>query len=372
MPKPSTEVDSRRALVRVVVVTPLGRGGRGGIDRLMDELRTEFETRPPEGLDVAFATSRGPHALVLSPFYLLATMLQLAVRKASGRVDLVHINLSQDGSAYRKMAIAGLCRMLNLPYVIHLHGSHFDRFWDCASPRLDRALTRLFSHAASIIVLGNHWSHYVGRKLPAAADRIVIMPTASRDVPLSQPKRDASRPVQILFLGQLGPRKGTPQLLAALDRIRQNDRWRTVLAGDGDIDAARAKLKALELDGRCTVTGWVSDEQVGMLLASSDILVLPSFDEGLPLSIVEACAHAMAIVTTPVGAIEDVIQPEQTGLLVPPGDSVALAEALERLVEDPSLRARLGRNARAVFEERLNIEACAKRLSEVWRQAAER
>ena len=372
MAKPASDGDTGKAPLRVVVVTPLGRGGRGGIDRLMDQLRAEFQERPPCGFDVAFVASRGPHALVLSPFYLLGTMLGLALRKAMRRVDLVHINLSQGGSVYRKIAIARLCRILAVPYVIHLHGSHFDRFWNSASPRLDRALSTLFSRAAVIVVLGNRWAGFVRQRLPEITDRIGVMPNACRDSSRPDSTKRDSGLVRILFLGELGRRKGVPQLVAALDRLRQNDNWCAVLAGDGDIQATRAALKALKLDARCSVPGWFGTDEVETLLRESDILALPSFDEGLPMSIVEACAHAMAIVATPIGAIEDIVTSNENGLLVQPGDVNGLADALTRLIDDPQLRARLGRNARSTFEERLNMTTYRRRLLDIWRQAAVR
>ncbi|TIY10986.1 MAG: glycosyltransferase family 4 protein, partial [Mesorhizobium sp.] len=116
--------------------------------------------------------------------------------------------------------------------------------------------------------------------------------------------------------------------------------------------------------------GWVGPDEVASLIASADILVLPSFAENLPVSVIEGMAAGLAVVTTPVGAVEDIITNEESGLLVPPGDVAALTEALTRLVENPALRARLGAAAMAVHRDRLDLAPFVGAICEVWRSVA--
>jgi len=97
--------------------------------------------------------------------------------------------------------------------------------------------------------------------------------------------------------------------------------------------------------------------------AEADILVLPSHAEGLAMSVLEGLAHGLAVVTTPVGAHAEVIEPEMSGLLVPPGDVAALTEGLARVIEDRDLRARLQHGARRRFLEKFEVTAYAARLS---------
>jgi glycosyltransferase involved in cell wall biosynthesis len=114
----------------------------------------------------------------------------------------------------------------------------------------------------------------------------------------------------------------------------------------------------------------VGPQGVADLLAQAHILVLPSFDENLPMSVIEGMAHELAIVTTPVGAVEDIIEDGVTGLLVPPGDAKALARALTRLITDTALRKALGRAAGAFHEEHLEIERYVVRLQRIWSETA--
>ena len=134
----------------------------------------------------------------------------------------------------------------------------------------------------------------------------------------------------------------------------------------------RAAGDRLGLSDRLTVRGWASPEMVVGLLASSHILALPSFEENLPMAVIEAFAAGLAVVTTPVGSIPDIVIPEETGLLVPPGDALALAGALGRLIDDAPLRERLSRNAQALHARHLSLDAYLEDLSAIWTSAGAR
>ena len=115
--------------------------------------------------------------------------------------------------------------------------------------------------------------------------------------------------------------------------------------------------------------GWVGPEQARALLASSDILVLPSFDENLPMSVIEGMSAGLAVVATPVGAVEDILSDGDTGLLVPPGDPAALADALRKLVQDPQLRRKLGHAAQDYHRRHLDMAPYMARLTAIWTEA---
>jgi glycosyltransferase involved in cell wall biosynthesis len=353
--------------LHVLVSTPSGASGQGGIDRIMAALQHELERRDDTGLDVRFAQSRGPGHVGLSVFYMVAFCFRMLVARLAGRLDVVHINVSSYGSTYRKIVISGFAQLLGIPYVLHLHGSEYRTFWKDDSRFRSRRIRAMFEHAARVVVLGRTWRDFVAQRAPGAAGNIVIVPNATA-VP-SLEHTGGGGEVHILFLGRVGERKGVPQLIEALGRLKPTRDWRATIAGDGDVEAARAKSAELGLAGHVSLPGWVGPAEVASLIASADILVLPSFAENLPVSVIEGMAAGLAVVTTPVGAIEDIITDNQTGLLVPPGDVAALADALARLAGDPALRARLGAAAIAVHRERLELAPFSDALRDVWREA---
>jgi glycosyltransferase involved in cell wall biosynthesis len=354
--------------LNVLVATPAGGGGQGGIDRIMTSLRDEIERQQSPALSVTFAPTRGSGHVAISPFYLATFLMRMFAGRLAGRVDLVHINLASNGSTYRKVQIARLARWLGIPYVLHLHGADYAEFWKGDDSRLDRIIREMFADAARIIVLGRTWRDLVMRRAPETAERIAIVPNAAPQPAL--PHRGGGDTPHILFLGRIGDRKGTPQLGEALHRMRDLPNWRCTIAGDGDIELARAKAVELGVADRVDFPGWVGPQQVAELLASADILVLPSFSENLPLSIIEGMAAGLAVIATPVGAVADIVQDEETGLLVTPGNVDQLTDALTRVVTDPALRQRLGQAAQRFHRERLDVTPFTAAIERVWNDAA--
>ena len=138
----------RFPLRRVGVVTPLGEGGAGGIDRMMDALRLRRAEFAREGFEVDFFVSRGAGPLALAPIHLAATLGQVAASAWGRGPDLLHVNLSSHGSALRKLAVAATARRAGLPYVVHLHGSRFQGYFESSGSRLRGALVHMFESAA--------------------------------------------------------------------------------------------------------------------------------------------------------------------------------------------------------------------------------
>jgi glycosyltransferase involved in cell wall biosynthesis len=354
--------------LHVLVATPAGAAGKGGIDRIMGALGDEIGRQTWPGFHIRFAASRGGGHLLLSPFFLAVFLLRLVLMRFARRLDVVHINLASRASTYRKLMIAGLCRRLGTPYVLHLHGGDYETFWDSQPRWMARMIYKMFDRAARIVVLGRVWQAAIARRVPTAAGRIVIVPNASARPAL--PHRVGGGEVHVLFLGRLIAYKGLPQLLEALDRLRDLPGWRATLAGDGDVEGTAAVLAEKGLADRVALPGWVDTDTVAELIASADILVLPSLIENLPLSVIEGMAAGLAVVASRVGAVEDIVSNGETGLLVEPGDADGLTAALARLIGDPGLRQRLGQAARRFHESHLDLETYAYTFRDVWEEAA--
>jgi glycosyltransferase involved in cell wall biosynthesis len=351
---------------RVLVATPLGQGGMGGIDRIMDSVREEISSAPPQNADVTFGVTRGQRHIAFSAYYLSTFILKLAAKRITGGVDVLHVNLSSHGSTRRKIIVTKAARVLGVPYILHLHSSRYMPYVEEAPPKLLLSIAEMFSNAARIVVLGNAWKTFVSEKFPLVKDKIVIIPNATA-VPTLPRNLATDGPVRILFLGRVGPRKGVPQLVEALASIGDVPNWEAIIAGDGDVDQTQAEVTRLGLADRVKLTGWVGPQEVARLLSTGDILVLPSFNENLPMSIIEGMAAGLAIVATPVGAVEDIIASGETGILVPAGEVAPLSSALKNLVEDAGLRHRLGENARAFHRRKLDIGPYVGALVALWK-----
>lgn len=355
--------------LRVLLATPYGQDGMGGIDRLNDAIADGFNNHPVlPRIQCTRLVTRGKGSLWAAQAVFAAALARLTFLAARREVDLLHIHLSVRGSSYRKAVLARLARTLRIPYVVHLHGTDYKEFWESTNPVLRSELSRMIAGSARFIVLGDFWARVMRDLQPELAQKIVVLPNATAAATPPQDSRDRAAP-QITFLGQLGQRKGSSDLLQALSRLQHLPGWTATLAGDGPIAETQQLVRQLGLHGRVRVPGWVGTAERTSLLQASDMLVLPSYAENLPMVILEAFAHGVPVISTPVGAIPEVVVPERNGLLVKPGDVEGLASAIERLLNDASLRQRMADAARRDHAEKYEMNDYLRRLSDLWRAA---
>lgn len=354
--------------LKIFLATPYGEDGMGGIDRLNDSIVEGFSMRPELGISCHRLVTRGKRSLLEAQAVFSRALAEFATAAVRQQVDVLHIHLSVRGSSYRKTILAKLARGLGIPYVVHLHGTEYKEFYDGTNSWLRGEINRMLGGSSRIIVLGEFWASVIRDLHPASAHKIMILPNATVAPAASHALPQHRSSLQITFLGQLGRRKGSADLLRALGSIRHLPGWTATVAGDGEIAAAKALAKQLGLDGHVIIPGWLSAEERSNLLAATDIFTLPSYAENLPMVVLEAFAHGVATITTPVGAIPEVVIPEQNGLLVQPGNIQELAKALERLILDPELRKRLGVAAKSDHRQKFEMKQYLVKLSAIWRE----
>jgi glycosyltransferase involved in cell wall biosynthesis len=187
--------------------------------------------------------------------------------------------------------------------------------------------------------------------------------------------RDAGRAAgaHVVFTGRMAAVKGLPVLLDALALLRDVAGLRVTLVGDGpDRAALEARAAALGLAGVVKFAGYRSSGEVAGILRDADVLVLPSFAEGLPVVLMEAMAAGLPVVATQIAGIPELVESGVNGELVPPGNVAALAEALRKVLADPE-RARamgLAGQAKVRAEHDSAVEAARLRRLLEWQGGA--
>ena len=313
--------------------------------------------------------TRGQGSLVAAHFVFAAALFRILFARVTGKIDVLHIHLSDRGSCYRKVLLGYAAQLLSVPYVIHLHGAIFLEYWSSAPIWIARSVDHLFRHSRRIIVLGQYWAQGISDRLPNVKGKILVLPNATPSMN-SQHLASVDGRIRITFLGQLSKRKGSPELIAALQSLAYRLDWVATLAGDGTVEESRATVRSATMESRIKIPGWLDESETANLLDQTDILVLPSRAENLPMAILEGFARGIAVIATPVGAIPEVIKHGRNGLIVPAGDVPALAEALALLISDAELRRRLGDAARKDHTARYEMTSYVSHLIGEWRGAS--
>lgn len=296
---------------------------------------------------ISRTTQRG----ILSKLVKLAMAAFTVARMPSSDVLVAH--LSQQGSFLREGLLLILARSRRLPTVAHLHGSSFGQF----AIRHPNVVRFVLKRARTVIVISQEAHDIVVRlRVPGP---IVLIPNA---VPVGRAK---SWQRTAVFGGAISNRKGVDVLLRAWEATRDIAGWNLALCGPLEMD-----LRSFHLEG-VNVLGVVPNDELIDILQQSSIAVLPSRAETMPMFVLEAMAHYNAVVSTPVGAVADVLS-GGAGHIVPLEDPVALSAALRRLMLDDKYRSRLARTAYQRAKNCYSLEAVMPRLEEAWEDARRR
>jgi len=292
------------------------------------------------------------------------------LRRVLASIDpcIVHIHFASRGSTLRKMILADMVIRAGRPLVLHAHGGYFDQFHRRLPAVLRRTVDGILQRANVLIALSSRWRDFYVNECEVSPSHVTVLPNPVRWT-AEVPNRSGRSVVQFLFLGHMCQKKGTYDLVNAFaalpDAIRA--RARLTLAGDGDLEAIR---KLAEPYGeQVRVLSWIDGAERERLLAQSDVFVLPSYHEGVPMALLEAMAAGLPAIVTPVGGIPDVLRHGVEGLMVEPARVTELSAAMARLVDHDGERIASGRRAHERARN-YDIHAYARSLAEIYQRIA--
>ncbi|MEW4272107.1 glycosyltransferase family 4 protein [Priestia megaterium] len=289
-------------------------------------------------------------------------LFRLIYSLISFRPNVVHIHMSEKGSFYRKSIILLISKFFNKRVILHIHSASFDEFYH-ANELQKRFIKFILNKADKLIVLSKQWEKYYSNIVPHTKVAVLYNGVYSVNKKF---KRESETPVG-LFLGRLGERKGTYDLLDSIKKLKENGvSGKFYFAGDGEIEQVKQLIQEYELNEIVTVLGWVNSTQINDLLKQVDFLVLPSYNEGLPMAILEAMNFGLPIISTYVGGIPEVITNDDNGYLINPGEIDDLTKALTSLIENKDLRIEMGEKNRDIILKRFDIQSLMNDLSNIY------
>jgi len=277
----------------------------------------------------------------------LIALMNLVIHLAFKKTDVIHIHFAQRGSTWRTIGLIWICKLFDKPIVLHAHASEFRIFFNALRPFAQKFITHWFRKAEQFIALSESWKTFYTETVGLDKDRVVILMNPVK-IPNELPLRSDVAPISFIFLGRIGQRKGTFDLLEAIAKLPENvrDQCEINIAGDGEIEKATEQASRLGITNCVRILGWINADKRDELLAKSHAFILPSYNEGLPMSLLEAMGWGLPVIVTPVGGIPELITSTENGLLINPGDVQKLSQAMQKLIENQSLRLSLGNAAR--------------------------
>jgi glycosyltransferase involved in cell wall biosynthesis len=335
--------------------------GQGGITSVISVLVDEGFLQKHSIKYIASHTEGGVVKKLGSFGKAIFTVVRLCV---FSRPSIVHVHSASDSSFIRKSLLLAIVRQFGCKTIFHVHGGTFDQYLTEESGTLmGWWIRRTLEKSSKVIALSNEWAAFISGYAPRAD--VCVLPNFVALEALSD--RSLEEEGRILFLGRAEDRKGFVELLTAIAQLKPSyPGIKLIFAGDGDLTVVQRKAEELGIVDNIEILGWIRAAQKKHQLQRACLFALPSHAEGLPMAMLEAMSASKAIVVTGVGGIPSVVCNQINGLLIPPRDVSALADALSQLLANKPLREHLATNARKTIEEHYSSHIMLEKLTTLY------
>ena len=338
--------------MKVLVVAP-GLTARGGI---VSVLRLHMVLPAWKAMNCELLSTYADRNVLRKIALALTAYLKAPFKIA--KADIVHVHLAGQVSLLRKLPIAATTLLLGKRLIVHVHASSPDSLF-CQTPSW--AVRFVLGRADLILALSNSWADTIRCHLPQA--KISVLPNPVRIFSAAKERLVET----VLFVGKLEARKGYDTLLQAIPAILQkHPQTRFVFAGHGELDNARNQAARLGIASSVSLLGWTGEAEMERLYRNASIFCLPSRNEGVPMSVLEAMSHGVPVVCTPVGGLPEFIAHGRNGLLTSVGDPHSIAENILLLLDNPQYAASLGSAGRRTVQQLCSLDVVDEKLQKIY------
>ncbi|MDX9786759.1 MAG: glycosyltransferase family 4 protein [Desulfobacterales bacterium] len=283
--------------------------------------------------------------------------------------DIIHIHTASNVSFYRKSIFVVLSKILKKKVVLHIHGGGFGEFLN-KNYNKKRIIGCLITLSDKILCLSTTKANEI--TFPGISKKIAIVsnPCPSQTYSIQRDKRHG---LKIIYAGWIEKEKGVFDLILAFKEVYQKfGGCKLILAGKGQIKEGEKIAIEQNVVDNVIFTGWLQRDDMNKAYSNADIFCLPSYCEGVPMSMLEAMAYGLPIITTPVGGIPDIIKHGENGLLFNPGDIHMLKNLMLQLISDQKLREKIGQNAKKYAQLNCSIPIIADKVSLIYKTLLEK
>ena len=344
---------------------------KGGMTTLVQSfLRHEFS--PP--ISLTYIVSHSEKGRIFNSFFFAKSLAGIVVHLAAKKMDIVHLHMSDKGSFFRKYIIFKISKWFGKKVIVHMHGGDFEAFYSRMPHQVQLLIHDMLKNADKVIALGSNWETKL-REIEPFADLEVLM--NSVPIPEYKEKKTGNGVLKILFLAVMNESKGILDLIRASVSViekaeEQKKRICFEIAGDGpSYEEAQKLVSQYQLNHYFHFHGWVDKEEKEKLLQQSDLFVLPSYFEGLPMSILEAISYGMPVISTKVGSIDEAVKDGVNGYLIEPGDISALEDSLHSAISNPSFE-KMGKASRRLAEKNFDEEKYFRQIEALYLAEAQK
>jgi glycosyltransferase involved in cell wall biosynthesis len=278
-------------------------------------------------------------------------------------LKIIHVTSSIKGSFLRKSLVLNIAKMFKKKTILHFRGEDLNSFYDSQPDYIKKYITDVLNNTDVILALSKEWKVEIGSKCDNKNIKILYNPAI---LPLHNHK-NSSEFINVLFMGRIGKRKGAYEIIEAAKLLR-DEKIIFNLCGDGSVDEFKELVRKNGLQNTVKINNWVFGIQKDEKYKEADICILPTFNEGLPNSLIEGISYGLPIISTPVGGISEIVEDGANGFLIQPGDYIALADKIKLLSDNKDLREKMGTESLRIAKEKFDVNKIVTRLNEIYEE----
>lgn len=276
-----------------------------------------------------------------------AYLIVLCKLSFNQKIKIVHIHTAADSSFKRKSIFVSLAKAFNKKIILHIHGSRFKDFYDESSNK--KVIINNLQKADKLVVLSQSWKEWFF-DIGINSENIIVLNNIVDYPKIKEVNRENK--VKLLFLGEIGVRKGVFDIIETIAKNRDSFKAEIILkiGGNKETEKLIQKINEYDLTDFVKFEGWVSGDKKINLLNWADIFILPSFNEGLPIAILEAMSYGKSIISSPVGGIAEIVHSGINGILVEPGNKNEIFEAINFFINNKNKIETFGNQSKKIVD----------------------
>lgn len=285
--------------------------------------------------------------------FFLKSLIKIIYVILSKNINIVHVHMAEKGSVFREGLVVLIANALGCKTIIHMHGATIEEWYNNQSNFIKKIVSKIFKKADKIFVLGVIWREFM-EKIVKEPSKIEVVYNA---VTVPQNKLYNTEAKNIIFLGMLIQRKGIYDLLQAISRIKDKlpSDIKVKLYGADKNNNIYEKINELHLEKKVEYCGWLTNNNKDKCFKNTLINVLPSYNEGLPMTILETMSYGIPNISTNIAAIPEAISNNENGILLKPGDIDSLSNSILKLVSDSDMRKEYSKKSFSLVKEKFDI-----------------
>lgn len=279
--------------------------------------------------------------LLVRFFYMIYGFLHFIIKLSfSKRIKIVHIHTSSNNGFLRSSFYIKVSKAFRKKILIHIHGGGFKDYYNKKSLFVKRYLNM----CDGIISLSTSWKQFF---TDIVSTNVYIIPNVINEPVVDNNVQEAERRLHMLFLGDICKEKGIFDLVDIISKNYDTFDGRVVVhvCGLGNVNELMSIVAENKLDNVVKYEGWVCGKKKIDLLNLCDIFILPSYYEGMPISIIEAMSYQMPIISSAIGGIPELVRNNYNGCLITPGDKEAILNSISFLIDNPLKIKEFGHNS---------------------------